>query len=38
VLGALPWASKDIAQVMRNQEDWIEVVYQLDQVMCVKGG
>jgi len=38
VLDELPQASKDIAQVMRNQEDWVEVVYQLNQVMCVKGG
>jgi RNA-splicing ligase RtcB len=27
-----------IDQVMRDQEDLVEVVYQLKQVMCVKGG
>ena len=38
VLDELTQASKDIEQVMRDQEDLIEVVYQLNQVICVKGG
>jgi len=38
VLDELPQTSKDMAQVIRDQEDWVEVVYQLNQVMCVKGG
>ena len=33
-----PQAYKDVDHVMRDQEDWVEVVYQLNQVMCVKGG
>jgi tRNA-splicing ligase RtcB len=38
VLDELPQAYKDIDQVMRDQADLVEVVYQLKQVMCVKGG
>ena len=38
VLDELTQAYKNIEQVMRDQEDWVEVVYRLNQVMCVKGG
>jgi tRNA-splicing ligase RtcB len=38
VLDEVPQAYKDIEQVMRDQEDLVEVVYQLKQVLCVKGG
>ena len=38
VLDELTQAYKNIEQVMRDQEDWVEVVYQLNQVICVKGG
>ena len=38
VLDEAPHAYKDIHQVMRDQEDLVEVVYELTQVLCVKGG
>ena len=38
VLDELTQAYKNIEQVIRDQEDWVEVVYQLKQVICVKGG
>ena len=38
VLDEVPQAYKDVAQVMRDQDDLVEVVYQLKQVICVKGG
>jgi RNA-splicing ligase RtcB len=38
VLDELTQAYKNIEQVMRDQEDWVEVVYQLKQVICVRGG
>ena len=37
VLDELTQAYKNIEQVMRDQEDWVEGVYQLNQVICVKG-
>jgi len=37
VLDEIPGAYKDIDQVMRNQQDLVEVVAELKQVMCVKG-
>lgn len=33
----LPGAYKDIDQVMENQKDLVQVVYELKQVLCVKG-
>jgi tRNA-splicing ligase RtcB len=38
VLDEIPQAYKDIGQVMRDQDDLVEVVDQLKQVLCVKGG
>ncbi len=38
VLDEVPRAYKDIDQVMRDQEDLVEVVVQLKQLICVKGG
>jgi tRNA-splicing ligase RtcB len=37
VVDEIPGAYKDIAQVMRNQSDLVEVVAELKQVVCVKG-
>jgi tRNA-splicing ligase RtcB len=37
VLDELTQAYKNIEQVMRDQEDWVEGVYQLNQVIGVKG-
>ena len=37
VLDEIPGAYKDIDQVMKYQEDLVEVVAELKQVMCVKG-
>lgn len=37
VVDEIPGAYKDIDQVMRNQEDLVEVVARLRQVLCVKG-
>lgn len=37
ILDELPLAYKDIDQVMANQTDLVEIVYQLKQVLCVKG-
>ena len=37
VLDEIPGAYKDIDEVMRNQEDLVEVVYELNQVLTVKG-
>ncbi|WP_413568429.1 RtcB family protein [Bdellovibrio sp. HCB117] len=37
VIDEIPSAYKDIDQVMKNQEDLVEVVAVLKQVLCVKG-
>ncbi|HUF04180.1 MAG TPA: RtcB family protein [Aridibacter sp.] len=37
VIDEIPGAYKDIEEVMRNQEDLVEVVAELKQVVCVKG-
>jgi tRNA-splicing ligase RtcB (3'-phosphate/5'-hydroxy nucleic acid ligase) len=37
VVDEIPGAYKDIAKVMRNQSDLVEVVAELKQVVCVKG-
>ncbi len=38
VLDEIPGAYKDIDEVMENQSDLVEVVHELKQVLCVKGG
>jgi tRNA-splicing ligase RtcB len=37
VLDEIPSAYKDIGQVMKNQEDLVEIVAELKQVLCCKG-
>lgn len=37
VIDEIPYAYKDIDDVMRSQDDLVEVVAQLKQVLCVKG-
>ena len=37
VLDEIPGAYKDIADVMAQQADLVEVVHHLKQVVCVKG-
>ncbi len=37
VIDEIPGAYKDIDKVMENQRDLVEIVYELKQVMCVKG-
>jgi tRNA-splicing ligase RtcB len=37
VIDEIPSAYKDIAKVMRNQEDLVEIVAEIKQVVCVKG-
>jgi len=37
VIDEIPGAYKDIDVVMENQKDLVEVVYELKQVLCVKG-
>jgi tRNA-splicing ligase RtcB len=37
VLDEIPGAYKDIDEVMRNQDDLVEVVHTLKQILCVKG-
>lgn len=37
VLDEIPGAYKDIDVVMENQSDLVEIVYELKQVLCVKG-
>jgi tRNA-splicing ligase RtcB len=37
VVDEIPSAYKDIAEVMRNQADLVEIVAELKQVVCVKG-
>lgn len=38
VIDEIPGAYKDIDEVMANQADLVEVVHQLKQLVCVKGG
>jgi len=37
VLDEIPGAYKDIDQVMKNQNDLVEIVVELKQILCVKG-
>lgn len=37
VIDETPMAYKDIDAVMAAQQDLVEVVYQLKQIVCVKG-
>ena len=37
VLDEIPGAYKDIEQVMKNQSDLVEILFELRQVLCVKG-
>lgn len=37
VLDEIPKAYKNIEKVMENQKDLVEIVYELKQVLCVKG-
>ena len=37
VIDEIPAAYKDIDKVMKNQADLVEVVYELKQILCVKG-
>lgn len=37
VLDEIPGAYKDIDRVMENQKDLVEIVYELKQILCVKG-
>ncbi|MBE7439747.1 MAG: RtcB family protein [Spirochaetales bacterium] len=37
VIDEIPAAYKDIGQVMANQKDLVEIVYELKQIVCVKG-
>ena len=37
VLDEIPGAYKDIAKVMEQQRDLVEIVAELRQVLCVKG-
>ena len=37
VLDEIPQAYKDIDQVMKNQDDLVEIVHKLKQVVCIKG-
>lgn len=37
VLDEIPSCYKDIDEVMSNQKDLVEIVYQLKQIMCIKG-
>lgn len=37
VLDEIPSAYKDIDEVMQNQSDLVEVLYTLNQVVCIKG-
>jgi tRNA-splicing ligase RtcB len=37
VLDEIPGAYKSIDVVMENQKDLVEIVYELKQVLCVKG-
>lgn len=37
VIDEIPSAYKDIDQVMEDQKDLVDIVYELKQVLCVKG-
>lgn len=37
IVDEIPSAYKDIEEVMRDQEDLVESVYELKQILCVKG-
>lgn len=37
VIDEIPGAYKDIDEVIKNQSDLVEVIYELKQVLCVKG-
>lgn len=37
VIDEIPGAYKSIEEVMKNQSDLVEIVYELKQVLCVKG-
>ncbi len=37
VVDEIPAAYKDIDQVMKNQEDLVEIKHELKQIMCIKG-
>ncbi len=37
VLDEIPGAYKNIDEVMRNQEDLVEIKHTLHQIMCIKG-
>ena len=37
VVDEIPGAYKEIEQVMENQKDLVEVLYELKQVLCIKG-
>lgn len=38
VIDEIPGAYKDIDQVMQDQSDLVEIVHELKQVICIKGG
>jgi tRNA-splicing ligase RtcB len=38
VIDEIPSAYKDIDEVMKNQEDLVEPIFQLKQILCIKGG
>jgi tRNA-splicing ligase RtcB len=37
VLDEIPGAYKNIDSVMENQKDLVEIVFELKQILCVKG-
>jgi tRNA-splicing ligase RtcB len=37
VVDEIPAAYKDIDEVIRNQDDLVEIVAKLKQVVCIKG-
>lgn len=37
VIDEIPSAYKDIDEVMKNQEDLVDIVYELNQLICIKG-
>lgn len=38
VVDEIPEAYKDIDEVMRNQSDLVDIVFELKQILCIKGG
>lgn len=38
IVDEIPSAYKDIDEVMKNQSDLVEIVFELKQILCVKGG